>query len=186
MKCDETRPSCQRCLTAGWACEYLPDDKDNMVKSNSRITKFLPKPTSNESPESALSEYSGSIQDYRYFSFFRAKTAPLLSCYSIEGFWKCDVLQASHAEPAVKHALLAIAASHELVLKENSSDQTASRSFSLHHYNQAISNLTRSPSKKRTIHRSFPHRLHDLLLCRNHAGERRRGTQPPSQRDSNP
>jgi cholestenol Delta-isomerase len=48
-----------------------------------------------------------------YFDFFRSKTAPGTNQFVGSDFWQKLVLQLSHEEPAVKHAVLAISAVHQ-------------------------------------------------------------------------
>ena len=48
-----------------------------------------------------------------YFDFFRSKTTPGTNQFLESDFWEKIVLQLSHKEPAVKHAVLAISALHQ-------------------------------------------------------------------------
>ena len=47
------------------------------------------------------------------FDFFRNHTAPSISGFFDDETWDCTVLQLSHAEPAVRYAVNALAAAHE-------------------------------------------------------------------------
>jgi hypothetical protein len=49
----------------------------------------------------------------RTFDFFRTKTAPAVSGYFQDTVWDRIVLQMSHSEPAVRHAVNALGAMHE-------------------------------------------------------------------------
>ncbi|KAL9628767.1 MAG: hypothetical protein Q9164_007152, partial [Protoblastenia rupestris] len=111
VKCDETKPSCNRCRKTGRECDgYL-----QIVKSQSS-TRRLPSSSntiSNISPIDLVTTLPGNAQERRYFDYFRHRILDDFSgCFSSE-FWDRLVLQVCHHDPAVRHAVIAVAATHE-------------------------------------------------------------------------
>lgn len=76
----------------------------------------------------------------RALDFFRLQVGPVLSMHSSGPFWRTLVLQISHREPAVRHALACIGATYEGLDDEAPlSPLTRSRErFALGQYNRAI------------------------------------------------
>ena len=52
-------------------------------------------------------------KEYWYFDFFRTRTAPMLSGYFDSDSWSRLVVQISHCEPTVRHAIMAVSFLHE-------------------------------------------------------------------------
>ncbi|EMD01179.1 hypothetical protein BAUCODRAFT_45255, partial [Baudoinia panamericana UAMH 10762] len=98
VKCDEQRPSCNRCSSTGRKCDGYP----------SPFIAAEPEPLS-----TALSTSIGSSLELRSFAFFREKTGPGLSGYFNDSVWDRYVLQLSQSEPTIRYAVNALAALHE-------------------------------------------------------------------------
>ncbi|TEY74738.1 hypothetical protein BOTCAL_0070g00040 [Botryotinia calthae] len=121
VKCDEGRPGCRKCAATGRQCDGYahctpsPNPKPSAIsssivpKSSSRATHQLPTIIPDFlSPSLAVSD-----QEQHSFRFLHTQTAPQLSgCYGSK-FWDYFVLQASHREPAVRHAAIALGSLHE-------------------------------------------------------------------------
>ncbi|CAK1355593.1 hypothetical protein CB0940_00692 [Cercospora beticola] len=103
VKCDEEKPHCKRCTTTGRKC----DGYAQMGES----------PTRPKSPEpltvALINDVSSDALERRTFDYFRARTAPCVSGYFSDTVWERLVLQLSHQEPAVRHAINALGALHE-------------------------------------------------------------------------
>lgn len=90
---------------------------------------------------------NGSAQERRSFDFYRAETAPCLAGTLDTAFWNGFILQLSHSEPAVRHAVVAIGALNER-LRPTKDDGTGSQNHDSHlklalgSYNKAIKHLT--------------------------------------------
>ena len=87
-----------------------------------------------------------SEEEQRYFNFFHFRTAIQMSGFFSSEIWDRLVLQATHYEPAIRHAVLALGSLHERFVNEDQSlqKQTWSRDeggFALEHYNLAIQSL---------------------------------------------
>ena len=95
----------------------------------------------NPNPTGLVSE-----EERRCFDFFRSRTAVQMSGFFASEIWDRLVLQATHYEPAIRHAVLALGSLHERFVNEDQSlqKQTWSRDeggFALEHYNLAIQSL---------------------------------------------
>ena len=79
----------------------------------------------------------GSAQEQRGLNFFRERTSRQLSGFYECDFWNCSVLQASHSDSSIRHALVALASLHEDFEKTGDAEQTRNN-FALKQYNLAI------------------------------------------------
>jgi len=82
--------------------------------------------------------------------FFYVQTAPALSSYFDADFWTRLVLQMSHAEPVIKHAVVAVGALHrqresvaKLAIKTVRDSAHHNDPFALTQYNRAIGHLSK-------------------------------------------
>lgn len=80
----------------------------------------------------------------RTFDFFRSRTAPCVSGYFSDPVWDRIVLQLSHSEPAVRHAVNALGALHEERQLRHTADQNGTDAqlvktgFPLAQYSRAL------------------------------------------------
>ncbi len=85
--------------------------------------------------------------EQRYLHFFNTFTAPSLSADFSPEFWKRRVLQASAAEPSIRHAVIALGAIHEdyCMRQQNQSNNqeydSSTQAFAFRQYTKAISDL---------------------------------------------
>lgn len=90
---------------------------------------------------------AGNKEERRAFHFFREKSATDFPGFFESSFWSQLVLQASHIEPSIKHAVIALGSLHETVQQE---DRTLSNSgkacdpFALQQCNKAIGHLSQN------------------------------------------
>lgn len=98
-------------------------------------------------PERALVSFVASEQERRSFDFYRDRTASALAHTLDSTFWTEFILQISHSEPAVRHALVAIGALNERLRSSTGelslSNQDRSLKLALSSYNKAIKHLTK-------------------------------------------
>ena len=85
-------------------------------------------------------------EERRCFNFFRSRTSVQMAGFFSSEVWDRLILQATHYEPAIRHAVLALGSLHERFENEDQSlqKQTWSRDeggFALEHYNLAIQSL---------------------------------------------
>ena len=83
--------------------------------------------------------------------FFRYQTAPVLSGHFDHSFWSHWVLRVADSEPAVRHAVVAIASLHEKSVTMRV-PSTHADSFSLFQYNKAIRQLTDRAMERQSNH----------------------------------
>lgn len=100
IKCDETRPKCERCTTTGRHCEGYPD-LPITKGTNSLIGRQL-------SQALGLSD-----DEKRTFDYFLSWTAPRLAGMLDKDFWCGQVLQLAQREPLILDSLLALSTLYE-------------------------------------------------------------------------
>jgi hypothetical protein len=89
-----------------------------------------------------------SSEDHRYFNHFRNHAVQDLASTLDADIWRCYILKIGLAKPAVKHAILAVSAQHELFLKTgftNASQNVVIKdpvgAYSWKHYVMAVQQL---------------------------------------------
>ncbi|KAH7348599.1 hypothetical protein BKA65DRAFT_500924 [Rhexocercosporidium sp. MPI-PUGE-AT-0058] len=147
VKCDEGKPSCARCTSTGRKCDGYESKENGLVKIEDCFQK-----------EDLVSARIGSRgipgilfgdgQEKRAFEFFRHKTAVEMSGFFPSQFWDGLLLQASHSEPAIFHAVIALGSLHELYRDGKSAvlgdiSVSGKRQFALQQSNKAIGYLTK-------------------------------------------
>ncbi|KAI1275610.1 hypothetical protein F5Y07DRAFT_368979 [Xylaria sp. FL0933] len=98
VKCDESRPACQRCLTGGRICEGY---RAPPLGSFSWGSLLQVRPSIIPLSESSSNEL-------RNLDFFRCNVAPALTGPLGKSFWTRAVCQMAIQEPAARYAVLAI------------------------------------------------------------------------------
>ena len=143
VKCDETKPDCIRCTSTGRKCDgYPPIEKIN----DNSVVSTRPSSTCHISLVRNLSDtIPGDERERRCFYFFCNQTVPQVTGFFESKFWQRLLLQTTRCEPAVRHAVVALASVHERfeVAGSVSSDYEASveGGFALQQYNKAINQL---------------------------------------------
>ena len=94
----------------------------------------------------------GSDKERRCYDFFLNRTASQLSGFWDSDFWGCLILRATHHQPAIRHAVLALGSLHERFEAGDKSVLTpiwdqGEGGFALQHYNRAIQHLIKPASK---------------------------------------
>lgn len=100
IKCDEQKPACQKCKSTGRNCDGYEDPRQWIV---------VVSPPS----RSPLSDGFEDDKARHFFDLFRSISASELSRFFDGGIWGNLVLQAAHSSPAVRHAVISLASSHE-------------------------------------------------------------------------
>jgi hypothetical protein len=147
VKCDETRPSCFRCIATGrvcdgygiWggggSCSSQPPTLTVCRKSKLISHSFLP-PT--------VSLLTTTAEEKSCFEWFRLRTSEKLPASYASNFWSTLLFQASVTEPAVLNAVLALGAVHKIgILKPGAEEASGTKAeqFILQHYGKAITCL---------------------------------------------
>lgn len=100
LKCDETKPICRRCAIGSRNCEY---NSPPAAAPRNVITVYLP----------PIQAQPVLFADDPGLHFFRQNLAADLDGQFETKFWSKLVLQLSHSEPSVRHALSAISALYQ-------------------------------------------------------------------------
>ncbi|KFX99103.1 hypothetical protein O988_04050 [Pseudogymnoascus sp. VKM F-3808] len=141
VKCDESKPTCQRCTITSRKCDGYTSDIPQAQQSAAIIHR-------------ALTRIAGTAQEKRGFQYFIVNTSRELTGYYSSSFWDYLVLQASAAEPSLRHAVIAIAALHEEFTTKHLGGvslghKNAESIFAVKQYMKAISHLRRSLSARK-------------------------------------
>ena len=122
-------PSCSQCLRGQRLCEGYPK------RSNAGFTLAM-------NPTTSINLFK-SDREQRCFDFFRRTTVPQL-CGSFETpFWTHLLLLATHHEPAIRQASIALGALHECFEYPNSDTAEINLNFALQQYIRAIGSVTK-------------------------------------------
>ncbi|EPE29942.1 Zn2/Cys6 DNA-binding protein [Glarea lozoyensis ATCC 20868] len=152
VKCDEGRPSCNRCFSTGRTCDGYgifggggkPTSGDFMMsKKRSAVgVGYSPKNT----PE--FWSVSSTTEEKSYFEWFRLQTSKKVPGIFASSFWDQLILQATANDPAVLHAVLALSSiqKREVFFGKDSRDVQVNlldsqESFMLRQYTKAIAKL---------------------------------------------
>ncbi|KAG8666893.1 hypothetical protein FPOAC1_011715 [Fusarium poae] len=130
VKCDEGKPSCQRCVIGGRVCQGL--DFSNQAKSSLQLVQ----PRNHVLGDTVRSES-------RVMEFFCNVAAPSLSGPIDPYFWTHIVLQLAELEPCVRHSVMTISSLFENRRSRDISSAVAVQRnvVALKHYNAAIREL---------------------------------------------
>jgi len=156
IKCDEAKPECNRCIVSGWKCEGY-----NLLDPQVQQSRRRSQRTSSQSSSKTEVTFPSQIQPYspifntseseggnelRSFKYFQSRVKDI-SGYFESDFWSRLVLQVSHIEPAVRHALLALSSVYEAQeYGENGREKADSESRNrniLQQYNKAVGFLSK-------------------------------------------
>ena len=137
MKCDEKRPSCNRCTRSGRICGAYVAKSTFVFEVDTKQTP-IPLPYS-------VSLQEGNTFELRAFRHYVERTGPVLGDFILEArsFFNVAVPQASHSELTIRHMIIATASLHEAFYLHPSVSNKQRQLFQCHH-NKAVALLTRS------------------------------------------
>jgi hypothetical protein len=138
IKCDEDKPSCGQCVRGRRIC-------DGYV--NSAPPRHEVKLLSTSLIHPGVCTLLGTDQERRCFDYFRRRTVPQLSGSFDSTFWNRLLLQATHHQPAVWHAVVALGSLHQN-FEERCPDTSEDAAFALQQYVKAIG-LVLAPIRER-------------------------------------
>ncbi|KAI1036049.1 hypothetical protein LB504_011616 [Fusarium proliferatum] len=111
IRCDESKPSCAKCLRSGWICDYgaasASSESESSPATISGLPALLP-----------IASYSipfkipGSQKDRRLLHYFCVQGSEDISGFLASDFWSQIVLQAGHEDLVVRQALVAMSSLH--------------------------------------------------------------------------
>jgi hypothetical protein len=116
VKCDEARPVCQRCIASQRHCEGYNDDH-NAARDRSALVHIAPRKCRAQPTYGPLRTMTNihirlSSVECQAFDFFRLETIKQLPGGSSDLLWERLALCMSANEPAVAHAVVALASLH--------------------------------------------------------------------------
>ncbi|KAF7559870.1 hypothetical protein G7046_g4293 [Stylonectria norvegica] len=147
VKCDEGRPACRRCITTGRICDGYGIWGGGGNHYGIQLRQRYPQDLRVISrPPVSISVPVSGAEELRYFEWFQRRTATKLPGSYVSGFWDTLIFQASFSEPAVLHAVLALASVHKSNIVNADEGRTSdsflnAERFTLQHYVKAISHL---------------------------------------------
>ncbi|OCL07085.1 hypothetical protein AOQ84DRAFT_320449 [Glonium stellatum] len=138
VKCGEEKPHCLRCTSTGRKCDGYPSQAVTRTHTQSLIS--LPR------SDSSLHCLAGNATEARYLEFYFHRIGPKLSGFLDSDLWLRLVLQFAFAEPAIRHATMAISYLYEKEIDDQCPGHPmlhsgTDESFFLQQYNKAINNL---------------------------------------------
>ncbi|KAI1329115.1 hypothetical protein F5Y16DRAFT_367509 [Xylariaceae sp. FL0255] len=137
VKCDEARPSCQRCLTHGVQCDFLLEAESSTASrsqdgSSPREAMSIHQLTTPSIPESRLSTWY-TIEEMELLHHYTTSTClSLASDPSVRNFWRVNVPQMGFEHHYVLKGILALAALHLARLRPNQRNNLVEQAL-IHH-----------------------------------------------------
>ncbi|KAH7112864.1 hypothetical protein B0J11DRAFT_446471 [Dendryphion nanum] len=161
VKCDEGKPHCQRCTSTGRSCDGYAIAAPHIQTQETICTRQnLLFATASASTGLNLN----SLDEREAFHFYQHHGAFELSGFFDGAFWQVEVLQASHSLPAVRYAIIALAAMHRKlvagqapVVPDDTSDKHLR--FAIKQSNRAIREVLRFQEQS-TVEEKV-----NMLLC---------------------
>ncbi|PVH77255.1 hypothetical protein DL98DRAFT_463945 [Cadophora sp. DSE1049] len=153
VKCDETKPSCLRCVRFGHQCDGYSNKSPSKPASSKSSRTLVPKsPTTSPLAPSPTKIYPSPTrqlfqtpQEYQAFQTFCTRTSHELSSAFSTDLWTRLMLQACETSPSIRHAVIAIGAlniSSPSPWPENSVG-TLRHQFAFREYSKALCLLRR-------------------------------------------
>ncbi|CAH0056287.1 unnamed protein product [Clonostachys solani] len=130
-KCDESKPACLECISAGWKCDFA---QPFPPATSGDIARLLPISLVHN-PHHAQPPLN---LDGLHMDYFRVVCAPEFSLYFEQPIWETLILQAATAEPSIYHAALAIGALGRSRYCPGTDLAGSATRYSLHQYGSAI------------------------------------------------
>ncbi|KAJ4264424.1 hypothetical protein NW762_005624 [Fusarium torreyae] len=151
VRCDETRPSCQRCVSSGRTCEGY---RDETVASTSESPPTLAQQsfvTRNIVAPPKLLIPRKNLDEIRSYNYFLEVTGPALAGLFDADFWCRELPKVCVADPALWHAVVALGAVHEACGYGDREPETKPQyTLCLQQYSAAVSSLGDTSSHRST------------------------------------
>nr|OQO29318.1 hypothetical protein B0A51_02894 [Rachicladosporium sp. CCFEE 5018]OQO29868.1 hypothetical protein B0A51_02320 [Rachicladosporium sp. CCFEE 5018] len=99
VKCDETKPACDRCTSTGRTCDgYADVPPEKPARPDTRTVAIF----------RSIDTMQGDRTERRALDFFTKWTAPQLASFFDRNIWQQMVVQIGFSEPAIRHAMIAL------------------------------------------------------------------------------
>jgi hypothetical protein len=86
-------------------------------------------------------EIPGCERERRSLHFFRERTIQQLNPFEVDDFWDIYILRATHYEPSIRHAIVALGSLHEKFEESKGLVLRDGDGFALKQYSRAINTL---------------------------------------------
>ncbi|KAL4756513.1 Zn(II)2Cys6 transcription factor [Aspergillus foveolatus] len=110
VKCDEGKPGCQNCERTRRRCEGYPPGPASALAGDGSLDAQAQQCMQQIVVYNLPFKFPGSAADRQLLHFYTCEAAGGLSSFSDSTLWSNIVLQRSHHQPVVRHALVALAA----------------------------------------------------------------------------
>ena len=146
IKCDETRPVCQRCVASQRKCEGYAAPQHS-TRDSSALAHIAPRRCKAQAVNIPLRAVNNihmrlTSVECQAFDFFRLKTIKQLPGGSSDLLWERLALCVSTREPGVAHAVVALASLHRsFTHRAPNSVDTTQYQLALHYCNKAMSSM---------------------------------------------
>ena len=146
IKCDETRPVCQRCITSQRTCGGYNNDHHDTRESSALVhiapRRLRAQPACGPLRAMANIHMRLSSVECQAFDFFRLETINQLPGGSSDLLWERLALCMSASEPAVANAVVALASLHRsITYGDFSATEPIQYELALQYCNKAMSSM---------------------------------------------
>ncbi|CEL05093.1 hypothetical protein ASPCAL06213 [Aspergillus calidoustus] len=142
VKCDESFPVCQRCLSTGRVCDGYGVWGGGGNDYGRRPSPKSPPATPNYPPLACISTCAANTDEKASFDWFRRRTMVKIPGSYLSDFWTTILLQASQSDQAVWHSILALSTTHQSGFVQNFPSQRSTQEQStLRHLIRAVRHL---------------------------------------------
>ncbi|KAK3385768.1 hypothetical protein B0H63DRAFT_560297 [Podospora didyma] len=156
VRCDEQKPSCNRCVSTGRTCDGYTDNtqllgppQSSGAPSHGRLQmQRQDLVTTLEHPRALLPR--NNHQELRSYHFFLHVTAPAIASVFDVDFWLTDIPRTCHLDPAIWHAAVSLGAVHESCIASQGASQEPT-AFSLQQMNAVVRHLVHLPSSRTVL-----------------------------------
>ncbi|KAJ3547532.1 hypothetical protein NM208_g1463 [Fusarium decemcellulare] len=134
VRCDLTRPACQRCTKTGRKCDGYPTTESKGTPSPAQKRALVSSSSPALSGPLVLSPgtlTSLNVDGYRALDYFQTKAAPELCGFFESDLWSTLVLQISRREACVRQMIVALGFLHESFHTAHTTSNSPSSALSL-------------------------------------------------------
>lgn len=165
VKCDEAKPSCERCRKFGAVCGY--PNKANSYKPNPPKRNIAPKASSTLSGLRKVQSGPRIREDEaRYFRFFCEEAAAEIAGPYRTSVWARMVPQAGEAEPFIAYAAVALGALTKSIIDGTNQQGSVRPSLTNPHYEFAVKLYCKAlKGMREAIEQINPNPRNALLAC---------------------
>ncbi|KAF4968685.1 hypothetical protein FSARC_3971 [Fusarium sarcochroum] len=151
VRCDETKPSCQRCMSSGRACEgYRNEIGGSPAEPSLTLAQQSTIPGNIVVPPKLLIPRKNP-DEIRSYNYFLEVTGPALAGLFDADFWCRELPKICVADPALWHAVVALGSVHEACGYGDRQPETKPQyKLCLQQYSAAVSSLRDTSAHRST------------------------------------